>query len=99
MVLLTTHFSLLTLFSELRFDRFVHFVFADNAGDALDLLAVARNENACGVSKKATELIGSFVVADEDLIAHGKLLAVDVKALFGNERCDGAFAFLVQSDA
>src|ERR1700722_4358920 len=92
-------YSLLTLFSELRLDGFVHFVGGDHAGDALDLLAVARDKDAGRIAKKAAEFVRSIIVANKDGIAHGELLAVNVKTLLADERSNDASAFFVQRDS
>src|SRR5256885_5719961 len=84
---------------QLRFDGFGKFLVANQTLNFFYDFAVARDEKTGGVAEKAAELVGDFVVADDDGIVHGKLLAVDVEALLREEGSDGGLAFFVHGDA
>src|SRR5260370_21480205 len=77
---------------QLRFDGFGKFFVADPALDFFHDFAVTGDEEAGGVAEKAAELVGDFVVANDDGIVHGEFLAVDVEAFSGEEGHDGAFS-------
>jgi hypothetical protein len=84
--------------SELGFDGFFDFVVGDDAGDAFDLFAIARDEDAGGVAEEAAKFVGGGIVANENGILHQHFLAVDVPLFVGDERRDDRFAFFVHGD-
>src|SRR5437016_996267 len=84
---------------QLRFDGFGKFLVANQTLNFFYDFAVARDEETSGVAEETAELVGDFVVADDDGIVHGKFLAVDVEALLGEEGSDGGLAFFVHGDA
>src|SRR6266852_2798631 len=85
--------------SELRFDGLGDFVVADQAGDALDDLAVAGDQHAGGIAEQAAELVRGGIVADDNGIVHLGLRAIDVKALFLDPGSDDTGALFVHGDA
>src|SRR5258708_2645296 len=84
---------------QLRFDGFGEFFVADQTLNFFHDFPVAGDEEAGGIAEKAAELVGDFVVADDDGIVHGEFLAVDVEAFLGDEGSDGALAVFVHRDA
>src|SRR5260370_26907992 len=94
----TTHYPLLTLL-QLRLDSFGDVVETGEALEFLDDFAVATDEEASGITEQAAELVGDFVVANDDGIVHRKLLAVHGEAFLGEKRNDRGFAFLIHGDA
>src|ERR1700737_898832 len=55
---------------ELRFNRPRDFIVADEAGDALDLLAIPVDQHAGGITEQPAELVRRLFVADHDRIVH-----------------------------
>jgi hypothetical protein len=84
---------------ELGFDGVGDFLVVDESGDALDLLAVPRDENACGVAQEPTELVGGILVADHNPVIHWELLTIYVPACFFDEWRNEALAFIVHGNA
>src|SRR5438046_9479294 len=83
---------------QLRFDGFGKFLVANQTLNFFYDFAVARNEETGGVAEKASELVGDFVVADNDGRVDGKSLAGDVEALLCEEGSGGGLDFVVHGD-
>ena len=84
---------------ELGFDSFGDFLVANQALHLLDDLAVAGDEEAGGIAEQAAEFVRDGVAAKDDGVVHREFLAVDVEALFGEERSDGGFAVFIHGHA
>src|SRR6266852_3979116 len=84
---------------KLALDIFGDPVVIHQAKDFFDLSAIAGNQHAGGIANQAAELFGCGIVAEQDGIIHGLLLAVHVEALFLHVRLDHLLALVVHGHA